>query len=71
MITGIIIAATAILLLIILICMGYVSAPPNKAIIITGLGKQRTLIGRAAGNAIGQELTDTKTTPTPTGNLAN
>ena len=47
MITGIIIAATAILLLIILICMGYVSAPPNKAIIITGLGKQRTLIGRA------------------------
>ncbi|RYQ41642.1 flotillin [Bifidobacterium pseudolongum subsp. globosum] len=32
---------------------------------------QATLTGRAAGNAIGQELTDTKTTPTPTGNLAN
>lgn len=47
MITGIIIAATVVLLLIILICIGYVSAPPNKAIIITGLGKQRTLIGRA------------------------
>lgn len=47
MITGTIIAAVAVLLLIILLCMGYVSAPPNKAIIITGLGKQRTLIGRA------------------------
>lgn len=31
MITGTIIAAVAVLLLIILLCMGYVSAPPNKA----------------------------------------
>lgn len=46
-ITIAIIAGAATILLIGLCCMGYVSARPNQAIIITGLGRQRTLIGKA------------------------
>lgn len=46
-ITIAIIAGVATILLIGLCCMGYVSARPNQAIIITGLGRQRTLIGKA------------------------
>lgn len=37
----------AILAVIALFAMGYVSAKPNEAIVITGLRKPRTLIGRA------------------------
>ena len=46
-ITIAIIAVVTAILLIGLCCMGYVSARPNQAIIITGLGRQRTLIGKA------------------------
>lgn len=46
-ITIAIIAGVIAILLIGLCCMGYVSARPNQAIIITGLGRQRTLIGKA------------------------
>ncbi len=42
-----IIIGVAILLVIILFILGYVSAKPNEAIVITGLGKPRTLIGRS------------------------
>ena len=30
-----------------LFAMGYVIAPPNKAVVITGSGKQRVLLGQS------------------------
>ena len=46
--TAIIIAAIAVVtILILLLCAGYLKAPPDMAYIISGLGKRRILIGRA------------------------
>ena len=48
MITTLIIAVVAILLIVALLCMGYVKAPPDIAYIISGMHKKpRILIGKA------------------------
>ena len=45
---GLVIAIVAILvLLLVLFVAGYVKAAPDTAIIITGLGKRKILIGKA------------------------
>lgn len=43
----IILGAIIVIAIILLFILGYVSAKPNEAIVITGLGKPRTLIGRS------------------------
>ncbi len=44
---GAIVSAVAAALVIVLLVMGYLKAPPDTAYIISGLGKKRILIGRA------------------------
>ena len=44
--TTLIIIAVVVIFLIILGCMGYVSAKSNECVVITGLGKERYLIGK-------------------------
>lgn len=44
--TTLIIIAVVVIFLIIIGCMGYVSAKSNECVVITGLGKERYLIGK-------------------------
>lgn len=46
-ILAIMIPIIVVVLFVLLFVFGYVSAKPNEAIVITGLGKPRTLIGRS------------------------
>ena len=39
--------AIGVIVVIVLLIMGYLKAPPDTAYIISGLGKKRILIGRA------------------------
>lgn len=42
-----VVIVVAVILVLCILSMGYVSARPNEAIVITGLGSRRTLIGRS------------------------
>ena len=47
--TGVVVATVVIVVLIALLCMGYVKAPPDMAFIISGVKKKsKVVIGKAS-----------------------